>query len=227
MPGIETSSKHDVKGASPVGFKTFFASLREIDSMPFSGEQSLQHFAHDLFVIDDEDRAFLGVAPLGFHFGAGLHGGLWWSSVAIWLLKRKRRLLIADCRLVFGSSIESLPFYSLLVALKGLAQEVDDHRKLTIGNGFSVADGLKTSAVQGGGKRDAKSGALTRRAINIDMTRMLLNDSVRNCQPKTGATSHTLSGVKRIVDLCDILRRDTNTSICHLNNQGTVVESSG
>src|SRR4030095_12096158 len=82
----------------------------------------------------------------------------------------------------------------------------------------SIADGLKTGAVQGGGKRDAKSSALTRRAVNIDMTRMLLHDSVRNCQSKTGATPDTLRGVKRIVDLGDVLRRDTNTSISHLNH---------
>jgi hypothetical protein len=38
-----------------VSFETFFAGLREIDTIAFVAEERLEHLAHDLLVVHNED----------------------------------------------------------------------------------------------------------------------------------------------------------------------------
>jgi hypothetical protein len=59
--------QHDVERPPAVSFETFFAGLREIDAITIGGEKRLQHLAHDLLVVNDEYRAFSGVALFGSH----------------------------------------------------------------------------------------------------------------------------------------------------------------
>ena len=133
--------------------------------MALRGEKGLQHFAHDLLVVDDENRTFLGVAPLRFHFCTGLHCDVWSPSLAIWLLKRQE-------------STSSTQEQESKVDLNGAPAYCCCSCFLKSDLLLSVADGLQTGAVQSGGKRDTERGALTGGAVNIDVARMLLNDSV-------------------------------------------------
>src|SRR6185369_6662459 len=47
--------QHHVIRAAAVSFKAFFTGLREIYAIAFVAEERLEHLAHDLLVIDDED----------------------------------------------------------------------------------------------------------------------------------------------------------------------------
>src|SRR6185295_2859903 len=59
--------QHHVVRAAAVSFETFFTGLREIDAIPFVAEERLEHLAHDLLVVHDEDRSFSGVTSFWFH----------------------------------------------------------------------------------------------------------------------------------------------------------------
>src|SRR2546429_9362835 len=68
-------------------------------------------------------------------------------------------------------------------------------------------------------KGDAKSSTQAGRTRNVDMAGMLLHDSVSDCQPETRTASHSFGSEKRIVDLNDVFRRDTDAVIRDFNSQ--------
>jgi hypothetical protein len=47
--------QNNVVSTTSVGFKSLLTGLGQVDPVTFGREQRLQHFAHDLFVIDDQD----------------------------------------------------------------------------------------------------------------------------------------------------------------------------
>ena len=71
----------------------------------------------------------------------------------------------------------------------------------------------------GSWQRDAKSCAASRRAFYADVSRMLLNNAVGHCQTEAGAAADSLGRVKRIVNLGDIFRSDSQTRIGNFDNQ--------
>ena len=56
--GHRDVEEHHVVGAPAVSLQALFAGLRQIDAIPFRREQRLQHVAHDLLVVHDEDGTF-------------------------------------------------------------------------------------------------------------------------------------------------------------------------
>src|SRR5262249_55304977 len=71
--GHRDVEQHDVERATSISFETFFTSFGEIDAIALSGEQRLEHLAHDFFVVYDKDRSFSGITFFRLHHeGASL-----------------------------------------------------------------------------------------------------------------------------------------------------------
>src|ERR1043166_964791 len=68
-------------------------------------------------------------------------------------------------------------------------------------------------------KGDAKCSAETGRAINTDMSGMLLHNAVGDRQAEAGAASDTLRSEERIIDLDDIVRVNAYAVIGDFNRQ--------
>src|SRR6185503_15997229 len=90
-----------------------------------------------------------------------------------------------------------------------------------------VAHRLQTGPRMGRRQCDAERRAAAGRAFHADVTRVLLDNSVRDSQPETGAATDSLCRVKRVVDLGDVFRRDAQTRIGDFNDQRMVFGGDG
>src|SRR5438105_12772488 len=87
---------------------------------------------------------------------------------------------------------------------------------------FSVTNSLQARTRVCSGQCNSKGSAASGRTLNTDVAGVLLNNSIRNGEAEASATSHTLGRVERIVNLRDVFRGDTDSSISHLDHEGTV-----
>src|SRR5207237_9494428 len=66
---------------------------------------------------------------------------------------------------------------------------------------------------------DAERRAPSWRALHADVSRMLLDDSVRDSETKPGASTDSFGCVERVVKFRDILRSDADAGVPHLNHK--------
>src|SRR5262249_30182024 len=90
-----------------------------------------------------------------------------------------------------------------------------------------IADGLEASAEACARDGDAEGGASAWFAVDADSPSVFLDDAVRNGESKPGALADALRRVERIVNLCHVLGRDTDSGVGDLGNQRTIFSRTG
>src|SRR6185369_5267372 len=57
-----------IEGAASVSFQTFFTGLCKVDAITFGGKKCLQHFSHDLFIIDNKHLTLFNGTFISLHY---------------------------------------------------------------------------------------------------------------------------------------------------------------